>query len=654
MKKIFIIILFAAAAFGFTGGDGTEENPFGISTPDDLKAMAGNLSARYILLNDIDMYGIAFDGIALDWNRPFAGVFKGNGKVIKNLTIKSAAAAHLASLFGIISERGAVDNLGLSNVRIESSNARFAGGIAGWNKGLIENCFVTGNILAFSTAGGIVGGMNERGTIRNCFTYCAVGAVDEIAGGIAGEVSGGAMIENCVSYGNVYAQGWAGGISGRCTEQASIKACLYNNDFTRWSPAGKALSAAQPWLFSEAGEEFGFFAKSEQSGAVWKKNAAEFFIKDAPILSWVDEKYIVTPFANNIFVPKSIVQTDIFEPGALWPDSQNSHINSHDGAITAYDGKYYWFGQRWTENYTGDLCWTGVNCYSSRDLYNWEYDGFALAVPDDSQSDIAKGCKIQRPFVAYNQNSGKFVMWFNLVPKNGGQGDTKTAVAYADDIKGPYKYLYSFRPNANFWPQNATEQMKQLSDDNRLSRDFVGGQSACDSAMFVDDDGKAYQIYAAEGNSLLHISLLSDDYLRPSGQYVRIENIKAVHSPCVFKNDGKYYIITNKSAGLVYDESVAYVADSMWGTWYEIGNPCDGEGSDKTFYSIGKCVMPIASMPGKFIFIAERYMPHNAIESRYVWLQMSFIKGAPVVRWNKQWDFSIFDESRDVRKKLVF
>ena len=43
--------------FGFAGGDGSEGNPWQISTKTDLEAVNNDLSAHYILVNDIDLTG---------------------------------------------------------------------------------------------------------------------------------------------------------------------------------------------------------------------------------------------------------------------------------------------------------------------------------------------------------------------------------------------------------------------------------------------------------------------------------------------------------------------------------------------------------------------------------------------------------------------
>ena len=52
---------------------------------------------------------------------------------------------------------------------------------------------------------------------------------------------------------------------------------------------------------------------------------------------------------------------------------------------------------------------------------------------------------------------------------------------------------------------------------NIHKRDLEGGQMARDMNLFVDDDGKAYHIYASEENSTLQIAQLNDDYTDHNG-----------------------------------------------------------------------------------------------------------------------------------------
>ncbi len=85
-----------------------------------------------------------------------------------------------------------------------------------------------------------------------------------------------------------------------------------------------------------------------------------------------------------------------FQPDQAGLDDNGVHINAHGGGLLFHEGTYYWFGEH---KIGGDAAEVGVHCYSSVDLYNWTDRGVALSVSEDPQSEIAKGCIIQRPKV---------------------------------------------------------------------------------------------------------------------------------------------------------------------------------------------------------------------------------------------------------------
>ena len=135
-----------------------------------------------------------------------------------------------------------------------------------------------------------------------------------------------------------------------------------------------------------------------------------------------------------------------FQPGKLWPDNNSVRINAHGGGILFHKDIYYWFGEHKTEGPGGNQANVGVHCYSSRDLYNWKDEGIALLVSEDPDSDIIKGCIIERPKVIYCRKTDKFVMWFHLELKGQGYNAARTGVAISDKVPGPYQYIRSLRP----------------------------------------------------------------------------------------------------------------------------------------------------------------------------------------------------------------
>lgn len=352
-----------------------------------------------------------------------------------------------------------------------------------------------------------------------------------------------------------------------------------------------------------------------------------------------------------------------FLPGELWPDNNGVHINAHGGGILLHEGVYYWFGEHKVGGEAGNRAQIGVHVYSSRDLYNWKDEGVALAVSEDPASDITRGSIIERPKVIHCAQTGQFVMWFHLELKGQGYRAARSGVAVAERPAGPYRFLSSFRPNAGVWPENLpAESRKPLTPEEReaiaklnlqggpvlgypeqliCARDFEGGQMARDMTLYVDQDGKAWHIYASEENGTLHISQLSDDYLRPAGRYFRAFPGGFNEAPAVFRHAGKYYLITSGCTGWAPNAARLAVADSITGPWKALGNPCRGPKAELTFDGQSTFILPAPGNKG-FIFMADRWRPKNAIDGRYLWLPIQFRDGQPVIEWTDKWDLSVF------------
>lgn len=348
--------------------------------------------------------------------------------------------------------------------------------------------------------------------------------------------------------------------------------------------------------------------------------------------------------AFSLFVAAPVQAEPVIRPGAVWPDDKGVHINAHGGGVLLHDGVYYWFGEHKIGGDAGNRAHVGVGVYSSRNLIDWKDEGIALAVSPDPMSDIVKGGVIERPKVIYNPNTKKFVMWFHLELKGLGYKAARAGVAVADKVTGPYVYKGSFRPNAGVWPVNITEADKDPSK-TVIARDFETGQMARDMTLFVDDDGAAYHLYASEENHTLHISRLTDDYLRPSGHYARMMPMGDDEAPAIFKRGGKYYLITSGLTGWAPNPAKSYVADHIFGPWTALGNPVRGtpEQAAVTFGGQSTYILPY----GKgHIFMGDLWRPKDAIDGRYLWLPIEWENNKPVIRWRDEWNLQELETKR--------
>ncbi|MCX2678480.1 family 43 glycosylhydrolase [Galbibacter sp. EGI 63066] len=359
---------------------------------------------------------------------------------------------------------------------------------------------------------------------------------------------------------------------------------------------------------------------------------------------------------------------NIFRPGAIWEDTEGVHINAHGGGFLYQNRTYYWYGEHKGKTSKAHV---GINVYSSKDLYNWKKEGVALSVSDDPDSEVTKGCVMERPKVIYNEKTEKYVMWFHLELKDQGYRAAKTAVAISDNPTGPFQYLRSFRPNAKQWPQNFKDEWKKsLPEEDSLKwwtpkwhkavkeglfvhRDFEKGQMSRDMTLFVDDDGKAYHIHSAEENLSLHISELTDDYLDFTGKYVTVAPAGHNEAPAIFKQDGTYYMIASGATGWDPNAARSFSSKSIWGPWKPLNNPAVGKESDVTFRSQSTYILPVAGKENAFIFMADRWNPKNHIDGRYIWLPLQVVNGQPVIKWYNEWKLDFFDKKKIPVKKDI-
>lgn len=336
-----------------------------------------------------------------------------------------------------------------------------------------------------------------------------------------------------------------------------------------------------------------------------------------------------------------------FIPGKVWADTEGHPINAHGGGILFYQGVYYWYGEAKTGRTFLPDCnksWggtrvdiTGVSCYSSTNLYDWKNEGLVLqAVTNAPENDLHPSKVLERPKVIYNATTKEFVMWMHIDSMD--YAAARVGVAVSSTPTGPFRYLGSFRPDAGVWPRNITDDDRKPGPTNALARDFNAGQMARDLTVFVDDDGKAYLFYASEDNATMHVSLLTPDYRHTTGQYARIFIGRSTEAPAVFKRQGKYYLIGSGCTAWAPNAARMAVADSIFGPWRELPNPCVGNDADKTFTSQSTFVLPVQGKEGSFVFLADRWNQWDLPASSYVWLPLDFpVNGNPKLRWQDRW-----------------
>jgi hypothetical protein len=209
----------------------------------DLDAVRNDLTADYVLQNDLDKDTAGYSGIGDSFERigvsgtdgpVFQGVFDGNGNMIRDLILADDGGSSRGhGVFGGLGGGGEIKKLlidgtvdvsgfsadtsryvgGLvgstavstgpaliSNcavvVNVVSDSER-VGGIVGEHRGTIENSVTVGDVTGQSEVGGAVGRNREdlNGTVKTSFSIGAVSASDSDAGGLIGDVPFGTVAD---------------------------------------------------------------------------------------------------------------------------------------------------------------------------------------------------------------------------------------------------------------------------------------------------------------------------------------------------------------------------------------------------------------------------------------------------------------------------
>ena len=207
-----------------------------VTTAEGLKNIAElvneewKLDINITLTDDIDLKGIDWTPIGIDYNHQYTGTFDGGGKTITGLTV--TGSDQYVGLFRCIGEDGKVMNVKLEGVLIESDNEMSnVGGVAGCSRGNIENCSVSGSVIGRgmnSIVGGVVGYQNG-GFLTGCSSSATVNA-GCTAGGVAGISDSGATLTACYATGDVTLESintgnYAGGVVGINTNSSTLIAC---------------------------------------------------------------------------------------------------------------------------------------------------------------------------------------------------------------------------------------------------------------------------------------------------------------------------------------------------------------------------------------------------------------------------------------------
>jgi hypothetical protein len=272
--------------------------------------------------------------------------------------------------------------------------------------------------------------------------------------------------------------------------------------------------------------------------------------------------------------------------GGFWNDQASKRIEAHGGGFLQVGDTWYWFGEDKSANGAG---FKAVNCYASKDLGTWTFRKAIITrmtAPELAASDRI----IERPKVTYNESTKQYVMWLHWEGQN--YAEAKAGVFTSDTVDGDYEYKSAFQPNMN------------------MSRD---------DTLFRDDDGKAYFLSAANENADLILYELSADYLTIGRQVATLFKGQKREAPALFKDRGRYYLITSAATGWDSNQAKYATATSIEGPWSALQNL----GSGTTHDTQPTYVIPLRGARGTtYVYAGDRWQDPDLGSSKYIWLPL--------------------------------
>lgn len=332
MKKNLCVVLcifglsISIFAGTYSGGSGTEADPYQISTLSDLSELcqtSADWNKYFILTNDInatqtqywddaddntdgDLYNDPNDSNANGDNDGwpsigdnlggFEGEFDGDGYEISHLT-SNRPEENYHGLFGYVRE-AIIQNLGV--VSVDFNGKSYMGGLAGSaTRTQVIYCYTSGNIESTSTyIGGLIGttygaSSPPDGEIISCYSSCNVFSESSYIGGLVGE-NHHSLVSKSYSTGSVYSESMStwencvGGLVGNNNEGV-IDQCYSSSIVTASCFAGGLVGYNQihAWI-----------KNSYATGEVHQREGSPFREEFGGLCGMNFNSYIVNCFSN--------------------------------------------------------------------------------------------------------------------------------------------------------------------------------------------------------------------------------------------------------------------------------------------------------------------------------------------------------------------
>lgn len=295
---------------------------------------------------------------------------------------------------------------------------------------------------------------------------------------------------------------------------------------------------------------------------------------------------------------------DAIYSGTPWLDQDGNVVSAHGANIVKEKGEFYLFGEAHGDD---SNAFAGFNCYSSKDLYNWKFEGIALPVQKSGKlgpNSVGERCKVMK-----NPKTKEYIMFMHadsITYKNQFVG-----YATSKKITGPYQFkgplLFNGKPIKKW-----------------------------DMGTFQDTDGSGYiLIHGGE------IYKLGEDY-KSVVEQINPSMTSGFESPTMLKKDGLYYLVGSHLTSWERNDNYYYTSNSIKGPWISRGIIAP-EGS-LTWNSQCTFVLPIVGTKDiTYMFMGDRWsFPKQASSATYVWQPLSVLgTSLSMTTYQETWQINV-------------
>jgi hypothetical protein len=344
-----------------TAGDGTDSNPYVLTTVYELQSVQSDLSAHYLLGDNIDASetdmwnsGAGFTPIGNDGD-PFEGSFDGQGYYVDELYI-DRPNTYDVGFFGRVNSAD-IKNIGVTNLDIQGDT--YVGGLVGQNQDYsdITNSYSRGTVTGNQSVGGLVGVNRGSSDITKSYSRGTVNGNTNL-GGLVGENIDDSYIKKAYSSGNVSGDREVGGLVGlnigshikksyslsRVTGDINVGGLLGNN-YESYTVIDSYWNIEKSTQSTSASSATGL-TTAEMTGSAAETNMADLdFISvwSTVLASDIDSSSDSYPIIQINDRQSQLVSADVYEKPptytvyVLVEDSEGTEIS---GAKVDIDGTY--------------------------------------------------------------------------------------------------------------------------------------------------------------------------------------------------------------------------------------------------------------------------------------------------------------------------